>query len=109
VAGALLAGRTGRSIGSGRLFWLGLVSGGLLLVVLSRMTVLPSAAVIIALAGLAFGVINAAVPPLLLAVIPPQLTGRVMAVFSPLQQLPALSPWPWRACWSARSCAACTW
>jgi MFS family permease len=50
-------------------------------------TSLPVAIPLLGLVGVAFGVVNAAVPPLLLAAIPAPLIGRVMAVFNPVQQL----------------------
>ena len=40
-----------------------------------------------ALVGFVIGAINAARPPLFLAIIPQHLIGRVMAVFNPLQQI----------------------
>jgi MFS family permease len=53
---------------------------------------------VVGLAGLAFGAINAAAPPLFLASIPQHLIGRVMSVFTPLRQLagiasPAVAGW----------------
>jgi MFS family permease len=87
VAGALLAGWAAGRAGAARVFWLGLISGGLLLAAFSRMTVFWIAVVIGALVGVAFGAINAAVPPLLLDGIPPDLIGRIMAIFNPVQQV----------------------
>jgi MFS family permease len=87
VAGALLAGGIAGRVGAARLLRLGLVVGGLGLLGYSRVTSLPVAIPVLGLVGVAFGVVNAAVPPLLLAAIPPPLIGRVMAVFNPVQQL----------------------
>ncbi|MGA8461899.1 MAG: MFS transporter, partial [Streptosporangiaceae bacterium] len=68
-------------------FWLGLVAGGAGLLGYSRLTSLPVAAGVIGLVGIAFGALNAAAPPLLLASIPQRLIGRVMSVFNPIQQV----------------------
>jgi MFS family permease len=87
VAGALLAGGIAGRVGAARLLRLGLVVGGLGLLGYSQVTSLPVAIPLLGLVGVAFGVVNAAVPPLLLAAIPAPLIGRVMAVFNPVQQL----------------------
>ncbi len=87
VGGALLGGWAGRRIGPARVFWLAMVLGGLLLLVYSRLTQLPVALAVGGLAGLMFGALNAAAPPLFLAAIPQHLMGRVMSVFNPLQQV----------------------
>jgi MFS family permease len=87
VAGALLAGAVAGRVGPARLFWVGLLLGGLGLLGYSRVTSLAVAVPVLGVAGVAFGVVNTAVPPLLLASIPPSLIGRVMAVFNPVQQL----------------------
>jgi MFS family permease len=42
---------------------------------------------VVGLVGVAFGALNAAAPPLLLASIPQRLIGRVMSVFNPIQQM----------------------
>ena len=91
VTGALLGGWAAGRFGAARIFWLGLIGGGGFLALFSRMTVFPVATVIVALAGLMFGALNAAAPPLFLAVIPQNLIGRVMAVFNPFQQLAGIS------------------
>jgi MFS family permease len=91
VLGALLGGWAAGRVGAPRVFWLGLIGAGGFLAVFSRMTVFPVATVIVALAGLMFGALNAAAPPLFLAVIPQHLIGRVMAVFNPFQQLAGIT------------------
>ncbi|WP_300605149.1 hypothetical protein [Trebonia sp.] len=68
------------------MFWLGLVAGGACLLGFSRLTGLPAAVGVLGLVGVAFGAVNAAAPPLLLASIPQRLIGRVMSVFNPVQQ-----------------------
>jgi MFS family permease len=87
VGGALAGGWVGRRIGPARVFWLAMVLGGLLLLAYSRATDFPAALAAGSLVGLMFGALNAAAPPLLLAAIPQHLTGRVMSVFNPFQQV----------------------
>jgi MFS family permease len=91
VLGALLGGWAAARIGAARVFYLGLIGGGIVLGAFSRLGQFSVAVAVVALAGLMFGAINAAVPPLFLAVIPQQLIGRVMAIFNPLQQLAGLT------------------
>jgi len=90
VVGALAAGWVSARIGAGQVFCLGLIGCGLALAVFSRMTQLPPAFVLTGLVGLAFGLVTATIPALLLAQIPQELVGRVMGVFNPLQQLSAV-------------------
>jgi MFS family permease len=87
VVGALLGGWATARVGPARVFWLGMVLGGFLLLVYSCLTWFPVATATVAMAGLMFGAINAAAPTMFLATIPQQLIGRVMSVFNPLQQL----------------------
>jgi MFS family permease len=87
VAGALASGWVSGRIGAGRVFCLGLIGCGLGLAVLSRMTGLSPAFVLIGVTGLAAGLMTATVPALLLAQIPQDMIGRVMGVFNPVQQL----------------------
>ena len=63
-----------------------MVAGGLLLVAYS-LTQLGPALVLVAAVGCMFGALNAAAPPIFLAVIPQNMVGRVMSVFNPLQQV----------------------
>lgn len=91
VAGAVATGWMAGRIGAGRVFWLGMIAGGLLLLGYSRLSSFPVALGVVGLVGLAFGAINAAAPPLLLASIPQHLIGRVMSVFTPLQQLAGIA------------------
>jgi MFS family permease len=87
VAGALLGGWLASRIGAARVLWLALVAGGACLLGYSRLAGLPAAAAVVGLVGVAFGAVNTAVPPLLLAEIPQRLIGRVMSVFNPVQQV----------------------
>jgi len=63
-----------------------MVTGGLLLLY-ARLTRLGPALAVGAGVGCMFGALNAAAPPIFLAVIPPDMIGRVMSVFTPLQQV----------------------
>ena len=87
VAGALLGGWAAGRIGAARVLWLALVAGGACLLGYSRLASLPAAVGVLGVVGVAFGAVNAAVPPLLLASIPQRLIGRVMSVFNPVQQV----------------------
>jgi MFS family permease len=87
VAGALLGGWAVGRIGAARVLWLALVAGGAGLLGYSRLTSLLAALGVLGLVGVAFGAVNTAVPPLLLASIPQRLIGRVMSVFNPVQQV----------------------
>ena len=87
VAGAMLGGWAAGRIGAARVFWLGLVAGGARLLGFSQLASLPVAIGVVGLVGVAFGALNAAAPPLLLASIPQRLIGRVMSVFNPIQQI----------------------
>jgi len=91
VAGALATGALASRIQLGKLLWAGLIAGGLGLVGLSRCTALPPALVAGLELGLSVGVINAVDGPILLRTTPLHLMGRVSAVFSPLQQIAALT------------------
>jgi Na+/melibiose symporter-like transporter len=87
VAGGLLGGWAGSRIGPTRVFWLGMVGGGLLLLLYSRLGQLGPALAVLAAVGCTFGAINAAAPPIFLTVIPQTMMGRAMSVFNPLQQV----------------------
>ena len=91
IAGALAGGWAGSRIGPGRVFWIGMVTGGMLLLAYSRLTQITPALAILAAAGFMFGAINAAASPLLLALIPRNMMGRAMSVFNPLQQVAGIT------------------
>lgn len=91
IAGALAGGWVAGRIGPGRVFWIGMVAGGVLLLAYSRLTQITPALAVLALTGFTFGAINAAAPPLLLALIPQNLIGRAMSVFNPLQQVAGIA------------------
>jgi MFS family permease len=90
IAGALLAGAVARRVRPARLFWMSLIGCGVALIGLSRTTALAPAIVTAVLLGLAVGVLNAVISPIILQVTPSNLIGRVSAVLSPLQQLASI-------------------
>jgi MFS family permease len=90
VLGALAAGVIAAKIAPRRLFWMGLVAAGVLIIAYSRMTVLLPALILLALIGIVVGSLNVAISPLLLSVTPQEMIGRVVSVMGPLQQIAAL-------------------
>lgn len=91
VLGALLAAWLAARFGEVRFLWSGLLLAGTLIMVYSRLTSLPLAIVVILLAGIPIGALNAVLGPLVVKVTPPELIGRVMATFNPLIQGSALA------------------
>jgi MFS family permease len=91
VLGALAGGWGAARVGPARMFCAGLTAGGVLLAIFSRTDTFAIATVLAGSVGLMFGALNAAAPPLFLAVIPPGLIGRVMAIFNPLQQTASIT------------------
>jgi len=91
VLGALAAGWIATRITSQRVFWAGLVGCGILVIVYSRMDALVAAIVVLVLIGVVIGAVNAAISPLLLAVTPQEMLGRVIAVLNPMQQVASLT------------------
>jgi MFS family permease len=87
IVGALLAGAIAGRIRPGQLFWLSLTGCGLALIGLSRATSLAPAIGFAACMGLAAGVVNSVIGPILLSETPANMLGRVSAVLSPLMQL----------------------
>ena len=90
LVGALLASTIAYRLRPARLFWISLICCGAAFVDLSRATDLLSALVAGVLLGLAVGVLNSVVSPIILSVTPSHLIGRVSAVLSPLRQLASI-------------------
>jgi MFS family permease len=90
IAGALLTGAVTRWVRPGQLFWMSLAGCGVALIGFSRATALGPAIAFAVVLGLAVGVLNAALSPIILAETPSRLLGRVLAVISPLQQLASI-------------------
>lgn len=90
ILGALIANFFIQRLGITRVFWGGLVTGGLLILLYSRMNSFVPALLIFGLAGLPIAALNIAVLPLLLHATPRNLLGRVMSVINPVQTLASL-------------------
>jgi MFS family permease len=90
VVGAVLTSRLAVRVGLPRVFWLGLTLSGIGLLGFSLVADLAVAVPVIALVGMAYGTVQAAMPPLILAATPQRLVGRVMAVVNPVMQLAGL-------------------
>lgn len=91
VIGALTATAAASKFGAARMFWTGMVLLGVVMIAYSRMTYLPAAIVVLALAGIPLSVVNAVSGPLVLAVTPAQMIGRVMAVLTPLMTVASMA------------------
>jgi MFS family permease len=90
IVGALVVGRATAWLGEVRLFTLGIVVTGLLVLAYSRTTSLPVAVVVLALVGIPLAMVNVVVGPLVLRTTPGDLLGRVNAVLNPLVYLSSL-------------------
>lgn len=90
LLGSLVAGAIARKFGSSRVFWLGLIISGLFLFAYSRASSLSTGIILIACTGAVVAVVNVALTPLLLDSTPRDMTGRVLAIIQPLQQLSAI-------------------
>jgi MFS family permease len=87
VIGAATGGLLGDRVGHIRVVTSGLIATGLLLVAYSRLGSVWPALVVIALLGFAVGALNSALSPVLIATVPRELLGRVMAVIGPANRL----------------------
>lgn len=87
VLGALLATPLIKRLGLARLFWLSLYIIGIAVILFARQSVLWHALVLLCLACLPLGALNASVGPLLMHIIPHEIMGRVMSVFATSQTL----------------------
>jgi MFS family permease len=83
LVGAPLSGLVARRLAPARLFSLSLLVLGLLVLGYSRLTAFVPALVVLFLLGLPQVALNVAVTPMLLAVTPPRLVGRVGATIPP--------------------------
>ena len=91
VLGALATGVVVAKIAPKQLFWSALVAGGILVVAYSRMSVLIAAIVLLVLIGMVVGTLNGAIQPMVLGAVPQEMLGRVVSVFTPLQQLATIT------------------
>lgn len=87
VLGALLTAFVASRLGSARIFWLGLLLVGTLLLVLSRLTSFPLALIVTFLIGIPLASLNTVTGPLIMHITPQHLLGRVIAVLTPAQSL----------------------
>lgn len=87
LLGALLSAFFAARLGSVRIFWLGLLLVGGLLILLARLTSFPVALAVTFLIGIPLASLNTVVGPLIMHITPQQLLGRVIAVLTPAQSL----------------------
>jgi MFS family permease len=87
VLGAILAALLVKGLGSTRVFWLSFYLIGIGVIVFTRQTALGPALVLLCLVGLPLGSVNTALGPLIMHVVPHDIMGRVIAVFSTGQTL----------------------
>jgi predicted MFS family arabinose efflux permease len=90
IAGALAAGRMVRWIGARTLTWSGLLATGVLAAGYALQRSFPAGLVMLAVYAVPIAMLNTAVAPLLLDAAPRQFLGRVMAVFTPANQLASM-------------------
>ena len=91
IVGALAAGRMVRWLGARTLTWSGLVVAGLLAAAYAMQRSFPAGLVMLAVYAVPIAMLNTAVAPLLLDAVPREYMGRVMAVFTPLNQLACMA------------------
>ena len=90
IIGALAAGRMVRWIGARALTWSGLLATGVLAAGYALQRSFPAGLVMLAIYAMPIAMLNTAVAPLLLDAAPREYLGRVMAVFTPVNQLASM-------------------
>jgi MFS family permease len=90
VVGALAAGRMVRWVGARALTWSGLLATGVLAAGYALQRSFPAGLVMLAIYAMPIAMLNTAVAPLLLDAAPREYLGRVMAVFTPVNQLASM-------------------
>ena len=90
IIGALAAGRMVRWIGARALTWSGLLATGVLAAGDALQRSFPAGLVMLAIYAMPIAMLNTAVAPLLLDAAPREYLGRVMAVFTPVNQLASM-------------------
>jgi MFS family permease len=90
IVGALVSGRIVRWIGARALTWSGLLATGVLAAGYALQRSFPAGLVMLAIYAMPIAMLNTAVVPLLLAAAPREYLGRVMAVFTPVNQLASM-------------------
>jgi MFS family permease len=91
IVGALAAGRMVRWLGARTLTWSGLLAAGLLAAAYAMQRSFPAGLVMLAIYAMPIAMLNTAVAPLLLDAAPREYMGRVMAVFTPVNQLACMT------------------
>jgi len=91
IVGALAAGRMVRWIGARALTWSGLLVAGVLAACYALQRSFLAGLVILAIYAVPIAMLNTAVAPLLLDAAPREYLGRVMAVFTPVNQLASMT------------------
>jgi MFS family permease len=91
IVGSLAAGRMVRWIGARALTWSGLLAAGVLAACYALQRSFPAGLVILAIYAVPIAMLNTAVAPLLLDAAPREYLGRVMAVFTPVNQLASMT------------------
>jgi MFS family permease len=86
IVGGLAAGWVVARLTARTTTWLTLFLAGLLVIGYSRLTSFPLGLVVIFVLAIPVTMINTAMTPILLAVTPERLLGRVLAVFNPINQ-----------------------
>ncbi len=82
ICGALLATFLAGRLGSVRLFWLGMISAGILFLVYSRLNSFPPALVIDFMLGIPLTTLYTVVGPIIMHITPRPLLGRVTSILS---------------------------
>jgi MFS family permease len=90
IVGALAAGRMVRWVGARRLTCSGLLATGVLAAGYALQRSFPAGLVMLAIYAMPIAMLNTAVAPLLLDAAPREYMGRVMAVFTPVNQLASM-------------------
>jgi len=90
LVGALLASACAERLGIARVFWLGLISVGLAVLVYARLSSFAPALVVLFLMGIPNAGVNVALGPLVLRHTPQHLVGRIAAVLHPAITLATL-------------------
>jgi len=91
IVGALAAGRMVRWIGARALTWSGLLVAGVLAACYALQRSFLAGLVVLAIYAVPIAMLNTAVAPLLLDAAPREYLGRVMAVFTPVNQLASMT------------------
>ncbi len=90
IVGALVAGRMVRWMGARALTWSGLLAAGVLAAAYALQRSFPAGLVLLGFYAIPIAMLNTAVAPLLLDAAPREYMGRVMAVFTPVNQLASM-------------------